>query len=156
MEFDLEVLRGGSEQEQIPFLYEDAPYYLRVIAEGGTEAASLDECRLVSVVVFPEEFLHLRSWEDEYAFNGACADIRSGNLEHILNGEVQMADYLSCELPEGVVCSGFKHWLEARGGVAFIDAETDGGRTDQRECRLLRGQTGRGPGAGRDGNPWRW
>ncbi len=127
IEFDMDALRGGSEEGEIPFVYENTPYYLRVTAEGEADAASLDECRLVSAVLFPEEFLRLRSWEDEYEFDGACADIRSGNLEHILDGEIRMTDYLICELPADAVCSGFKHWLGTRGGAAFINAETGEG-----------------------------
>lgn len=44
-------------------------------------------------------------------------DIRMGNIEHLINQTVSMADYLSCDLPERVSLGEYDVFLGHFGGV---------------------------------------
>ena len=110
----------GSLWETLEFDYEGQTLCLRVSASDKELAAAPYEGALDGAVVFREDFLELDSAEEEYAYDGSCADIRSGNLEHILDGNVEMSDYLTVTLPEGLRLSGFKYWMGSHGGAAFL------------------------------------
>ena len=117
---DLTPLREhGSLVETLEFLYNDETMYLRVFASDKDSAVAPYEGDLDWAVVFQEEFLHLETMEQEYAYEGSCADIRSGNLQHILDGAVEMQDYITVVLPDGYTESDYKYWMGSHGGAAF-------------------------------------
>lgn len=106
--------------EDLEFTYNGKTYYLRVIASDKSDIQTPYQGSLDAAMIFSEDFLKLSTREEEYLYEGSCADIRSGVLEHILEGTVTMEDYLTCELPEGVTQSSFKYWMASRGGVVFL------------------------------------
>lgn len=117
---DLSPLReGGSLFETLEFLYKGETMYLRVSASDKDLALAPYEGDLDGAVVFQEDFLNLETLEQEYAYEGSCADIRSGNLQHILDGMVEMQDYITVVLPDGYTQSDYKYWMGSHGGVAF-------------------------------------
>ena len=125
---DLSPLREeGSLWETLEFSYQGVNMCLRVGASDKNLVSAQYEGELDSAIVFRKDFLELDTVEKEYAYDGGCGDIRSGNLEHILDGTVEMSDYMTVTLPEGLTESRFRHWLGSRGGVAFLRAgEQDG------------------------------
>lgn len=120
---------NGSLWETIEFTYNGEPMCLRVSASDKDIVYAPYEGDLDGAVIFRKDFLELDTLEEEYAYTGSCADIRSGNLANILNGTVHMEDYITVELPEeivqdgfwqqGVARSDFKFWMGTHGGVAF-------------------------------------
>ena len=77
------------------------------------------------MVVFRSDFFHLATSE-AYDYTGACADLRSGNLMHILEGTITIEDYITCELPIGLRYGRFQYWLGTRGGIVFLaDSQTE-------------------------------
>lgn len=106
----------NNKMTELPFIYEGKEYYLRVVSDFG---------ELNAIVVFDKEFLELKTMEDEYAYQGGCADIRAGVLEHILSGTVTMEDYMTFELPGELVQSRFCHWMGTRGGIIFLTGEDE-------------------------------
>lgn len=110
----------GSLWETVEFTYMGETMYLRISASDKSIAAAPYEGELDGAVIFHKEFLELETMEQEYAYMGSCADIRSGNLSHILNrSAVKMEDYLTVSLPQDLVQSDFKYWMGSHGGVAF-------------------------------------
>ena len=109
----------GSLWEIVEFTYNGEPMCLRISASDKSIAAAPYEGELDGAYVFHKEFLELETMEQEYAYAGSCADIRSGNINNILNGTVKMEDYLTVSLPEGLVQSDFKYWMGSHGGAAF-------------------------------------
>ena len=110
----------GSLWETVEFTYMGETMYLRISASDKSIAAAPYEGELDGAVVFHKEFLELETMEQEYVYMGSCADIRSGNLSHILNrSAVKMEDYLTVSLPQDLVQSDFKYWMGSHGGVAF-------------------------------------
>lgn len=110
----------GSLWETVEFTYMGETMYLRISASDKSIAAAPYEGELDGAVVFHKEFLELETMEQEYVYIGSCADIRSGNLSHILNrSAVKMKDYLTVSLPQGLVQSDFKYWMGSHGGAAF-------------------------------------
>jgi hypothetical protein len=117
---DLSPLReDGSLFETLEFLYNDKIMYLRVSASNKDLVLAPYEGDLDGAVIFQEDFLNLETLEQEYAYEGSCADIRSGNLQHILDGMVEMQDYITVVLPDGYTQSDYKYWMGSHGGVAF-------------------------------------
>ncbi len=110
----------GSLWQTLEFSHKGKNMYLRVSASDKKLVAAPYKGDLDGAVVFQKEFLELDTLEQEYSYKGSCADIRSGNLEHILNGTVEMEDYLTVTLPEGLAQSGYKYWMGSHGGVAFL------------------------------------
>lgn len=111
---------NGSLWETVEFTYNGKKMYLRVSASDKDIAAAPYEGDLDGAVVFSEEFLGLETLEQQYAYEGSCADIRSGSLQHILDGAVVMEDYLTVTLPEGFEQSDFKFWMGSHGGTAIL------------------------------------
>ncbi len=117
---------NGSLWETVEFIHNGKKMYLRVSASDKDIAAAPYEGDLDGAVVFSEEFLGLETLEQQYAYEGSCADIRAGSLQHILNGTVAMEDYLTVTLPEGFVQSDFKFWMGSHGGAAILkDAQEE-------------------------------
>ncbi len=55
-------------------------------------------------------------------------DIRTSNVEHLLNNTVTMADYLTCDLPAGVTASGYDLYQGHFGGEILVkNSEPCGG-----------------------------
>ena len=55
-------------------------------------------------------------------------DIRTGNLEHLMNNAVTMADYLTCDLSEGVIANGYDLYQGHFGGEELVkNGENCGG-----------------------------
>lgn len=118
---DLSPLKkDGSLFEMLEFSYNGEAMCLRVSASDKDLAAAPYEDVLDHAVVFRSDFLELDTVEKEYNYDGSCADIRAGNLDHILNGIVALDDFLMLDLPDELSQSGFKHWLGSNGGVFFI------------------------------------
>ena len=109
----------GSLWEIVEFTYNGEPMCLRISASDKSIAAAPYEGELDGAFVFHKKFLELETMEQEYAYAGSCADIRSGNINNILNGTVKMEDYLTVSLPQGLVQSDFKYWMGSHGGAAF-------------------------------------
>ena len=85
----------GSLWETLEFDYEGQTLWLRVSASDKELAAAPYEGALDGAVVFREDFLELDSAEEEYAYDGSCADIRSGNLGTYSGwkrGDVRLSD----------------------------------------------------------------
>lgn len=121
----------GSLSELLEFTYKDKKMYMRISASDKKLAAAPYEGALDHAIIFSEEFLNLDTVEKEFKYDGSCADIRSGNLEHILNGTVEMSDYITFELPDGLSQSGWKYWIGSHGGVYFTkNGETEKARMD--------------------------
>lgn len=117
---DLSPLKeNGSLFETLEFLYNGETMYLRVSASDKDLVLAPYEGDLDGAVVFQSDFLNLETLEQEYAYEGSCADIRSGNLQHILDGMVEMQDYMTVILPDGYTQSGYKYWMGSHGGVTF-------------------------------------
>lgn len=76
------------------------------------------------LILVDSEFLDLTSLEDEYAYNGVCADIRYGNLDNMLLGNVTIYDYISVEIQEGFIYSDMKFWMGSLGGAVLIDSNS--------------------------------
>ena len=114
------IQEEGSLWETLEFSYKGKTMCLRVSASDKNLAAAPYEGYLDGAIVFQEEYLELDTLEQEYAEEGCCADIRSCNLEHILNGTVEMEDYIAVTLPEGLTQSGYKCWMGSHGGVTFL------------------------------------
>lgn len=128
--FDLTPLEeGGSLWDTLEFTYNGEPMYLRLSASNKDLALAPYEGALDGAVIFHKEYLDLETLDQEYAYQGSCADIRSGDIMHILNGTVRMEDYMTVSLPEenvgeepwqqGVAQSDFKYWMGSHGGVVF-------------------------------------
>ena len=116
----------GSLRETLAFSYNGETMYLRVIASDKDLVAAPYEGDLDGATIFHKEFLELDTMEQEYAYRGSCADIRSGNLENILNGTVDMSDYMTVALPDGLMQSDFKYWMGSHGGATFFkDGQTE-------------------------------
>lgn len=117
---DLSLLReNGSLFETLEFLYNGKTMYLRVSASDKDLVLAPYEGDLDGAVVFQADFLNLETLEQEYAYEGSCADIRSGNLQHILDGMVEMQDYITVILPDGYIQNDYKYWMGSHGGVTF-------------------------------------
>lgn len=125
--FDLSPLEEqGSLREMLEFEFEGEVFVLRVSASDKKIASASYAGALDGAVVFHKDFLNLTTLEEEYAYAGSCADIRSGNLEHIFSGTVQMKDYMIVQVPDGLSESDFKFWLGSRGGITFLrEGETE-------------------------------
>lgn len=110
----------GSLWTMLEFSYQGEPMYLRISASDKSVAAAPYEGTLDGAVIFQKEFLTLDTAEKEYAYQGSCADIRSGKLENILNGTVKMDDYITVTLPKGFTQGDYKYWMGSHGGAAFL------------------------------------
>lgn len=123
---DLSPLKAtGSLNELLEFSYNGIPMYIRISASDKDLAYAFYENELDHAVIFCADFLDLDTIEQEYSYKKSCADIRSGNLAHILSGNAQMDDYLTADLPDSLIQSEFKHWIGSHGGVYFTkDGQT--------------------------------
>lgn len=118
---DLSALHEqGSLWETVEFQNNGETMCLRISASDKELISAPYEGALDGAVLFHSDFLELDSMEKEYAYQGSCADIRAGNIHNILNGTVNMEDYMSVELPNDVSGSKMKFWLGSHGGVTFL------------------------------------
>ena len=78
------------------FVYEENPYRLEFRSDA-------DNTLLLARLVDMQTMLSI--------------DIRTGNIEHLINQTVSMADYLSCDLPERVALGAYDVFLGHFGGV---------------------------------------
>lgn len=111
----------GSLRETIEFSWLGTPMYLRVTASDKSLVSAPYEGALDGAVVFPEGFQEIETFEQACDYMGSCADIRSGNWQHILSGAVTMDDYLTVTLPEGLSQSSYCYWMGSRGGAAILN-----------------------------------
>ena len=119
------ISTGNSYERTYSFMYKGRPMCLRLYASDKPGVNEGLANYLDSVVVFPKEFLGLRTFENELEFDGTCADIRNGNIDHILDGQVPITDYVQISLPEGFELSDYQFWLGTRGGAyqSYLGAE---------------------------------
>ncbi len=116
------VNKPGGLSEILEFTYDGVDMCLRVTASSKSGIVVHYDGELDGAVLFRKDFLELDTQQKQYTYQGSCADIRAGELEHILNGTVAMEDYMTIILPEGLRQSIFKFWLGSRGGVTLLRA----------------------------------
>lgn len=109
----------GSLNALLEFSHNGTPMYMRISASDKDLAHASYENDLDHAVIFCADFLELDTLEQEYRYEKSYADIRSGNLGHILNGCAEMDDYMTVNLPDSLAQSRLKHWIGTHGGVYF-------------------------------------
>lgn len=117
-------LQTGSFFENYLFDWDGIPVALRVIASDGSVASKPYDNILDNVVLFKQDFMDLDTQEKEMSYEGTCADIRHGDIEHIISGNIPMSDYLDIKIPNGYTLSNYKYWIGTHGG-AYVFKDGD-------------------------------